>query len=105
MFVVSKYVTAVRGVVFNVFKLSVLPQSCPELTNVEWVWDVSGLKLEYWIFTLVNFPLPFSRLSFPFHSDVGCWMVFVVSNYVTAVMDVVCSTFLSFLSFLTRVLS
>ena len=32
---VSKYVTAAFDVVFNVFKLSVLPQSCPELTNVE----------------------------------------------------------------------
>ena len=35
MFVVSNYVIAVRDVVFNVFKLSVLPHSCPELTNVE----------------------------------------------------------------------
>ena len=39
VFDVSKYVTAVRGVVFNVFKLSVLPQSCPALRNVEWVWE------------------------------------------------------------------
>ena len=37
MFVVSRYVIAVRDIVFNVFKLSVLPQSCCELTNVEWV--------------------------------------------------------------------
>ena len=37
VFVVSKYVMDVWDVVFNVFKLSVLPHSCPELKNVEWV--------------------------------------------------------------------
>ena len=70
-----------------------------------------GLKLEYWIFTLHIFPLPFSLFSLPFHSDLlTVWMVysgsevFVFPNTSSA-FGMLCSTFLSFLSFLNRVLS
>ena len=97
---VSKYVTAVWDVVFNVFKLSVIPHSCPELTNVECVCERVWIEIGILNIHFGHiFPLPFSLLSLPFHSDVGCWMVyfgsgvFVVSNYVIAVMDVVFNVF------------
>ena len=47
VFVVSRYVMAVRDVVFNVFKLSVLPHSCPELKTLNGFGMRCGLKLEY----------------------------------------------------------
>ena len=98
VFVVSKYVMAVRDVVFNVFKLSVTPHSCPELKNVEWVWErvwigigILNIHFAHFSTSLFHFSSLVSYFSFPFHSDVGCWMVysgsevFVVSNYVIAV--------------------
>ena len=73
VFVVSRYVMAVCDVVFNVFKLSALPQSCPELKNVEWVcereWiEIGILNIHFGQFSTSLFSFLVSHFSFPFHS-------------------------------------
>ena len=70
---VSKYVIAVWDVVFNVFKLSVLPHSCPELRNVEWVcvreWiEIGILDIHFGQFSTSLFS---SLISFPLR----CWLL------------------------------